>query len=198
MIIQNTTLFPLAIIVHLHKNFPIYIYPNVRKKTKKCRQRKRKREKRNIKYFLKSEGMAKLSNKRNGGIVKFKIVVEKLQKSLSLMKNNNRRGDDDDDVDVPEDVKEGHFAVIANANAINDDVEEEEEEVMKRFILPLSYLTHPTFLRLLEQAAEEYGFDRGGALTIPCRPSELQKILSSEVNAADCWDSCNKTMVQTF
>lgn len=154
--------------------------------------------------------MAKPSNKRNGknkngGIVKFKIVVEKLQKSLSLMKNNNRRGgggDEDDDVDVPEDVKEGHFAVIANANAINEDV---EEEVMKRFVIPLSYLTHPTFLRLLEQAAEEYGFDREGALTIPCRPSELQKILSSEeresstrVNAADYWDSCNKTMVQTF
>ncbi|GFS36995.1 SAUR-like auxin-responsive protein family [Actinidia rufa] len=63
------------------------------------------------------------------------------------------------------DVKEGHFAVIAA-----------DDEEVKRFIVPLTYLTHPSFLRVLEQAA--YGFDHNGALTVPCRPSELGRILS--------------------
>lgn len=67
---------------------------------------------------------------------------------------------------VPEDVKEGHFAVIA--------VDEGE---LKRFVVPLKCLTHPSFLKLLEQAAEEYGFDHDGALTVPCRPSEFERII---------------------
>ncbi|KAK7844226.1 auxin-responsive protein saur50 [Quercus suber] len=96
--------------------------------------------------------MAKLrtssSNKKKIGIVKLKIVVEKLQKSLLLgRKSNPYRGEYEDvsnTSSVPEDVKEGHFSVIA----VNGDEP-------KRFVVPLSYLTHPTFLRLLEQAAEE-------------------------------------------
>ncbi|KAK2990930.1 hypothetical protein RJ640_021905 [Escallonia rubra] len=67
---------------------------------------------------------------------------------------------------VPDDVKEGHFAVIAM-----------EDDELKRFVVPLSCLTHPSFLRLLEQAAEEYGFNHDGALTVPCRPSELERML---------------------
>jgi SAUR family protein len=70
---------------------------------------------------------------------------------------------------VPQDVKEGHFAVIAADGG-----------QMKRFVVALSYLSHPRFLDLLEQAAEEYGFDREGALTIPCPPSDLEKILHDE------------------
>ncbi|KAF7823352.1 auxin-responsive protein SAUR50-like [Senna tora] len=73
--------------------------------------------------------------------------------------------------EVPEDVKEGHFAVIA------EDIGEMEA---KRFVVPLSCLTHPSFLRLLEEAAEEYGFDQEGALTIPCRPKEIERILEGE------------------
>lgn len=137
--------------------------------------------------------------KNNGGIVKLKIVVEKLQKSLLLGKKSGSGSSSSDDMptinddnNVPDDVKEGHFAVIAM-----------DDDELKRFVIPLSYLTHPTFLRLLEQAAEEYGFNREGALTIPCRPSELEKILSSpkerdsSMVAAD-WDPCAKTMVKSF
>ncbi|KAI5666363.1 hypothetical protein M9H77_16216 [Catharanthus roseus] len=149
------------------------------------------------------------------GIVKLKIVVEKLQKSLILLGNNyNNKKSDEDELEfeeesrnVPEDVKEGHFAVIA--------VDEHNDQlIMKRFIIPLSYLTHPTFLRLLEIAAEEYGFDREGALMIPCRPTELEKILAGDhhPHQQQQWDSssssssrvdnhwgssCNKTMVKS-
>ncbi|XVF68522.1 hypothetical protein PTKIN_Ptkin11bG0009400 [Pterospermum kingtungense] len=140
--------------------------------------------------------MAKLrgsNKKRNNGIVKLKIVAEKLHKSLSLgRKWNSFRDDEHDDVHestyVPEDVKKGHFAVVA-----------EYGEEPRRFVVPLSYLTHPRFLMLLDQAAEEYGFDREGALTIPCLPSELERILAEqwqeEGSTANVnWGSCETTI----
>ncbi|CAI9781489.1 unnamed protein product [Fraxinus pennsylvanica] len=112
------------------------------------------------------------NGKRKNGIVMLKIVVEKLQKSLLSGRKNTSDLDEFEEemresTNLPNDVKEGHFAVIAV-----DDGE------LKRFIVPLSYLTHPSFLRLLEQAAEEYGFHHEGALTIPCRPCELERILA--------------------
>ncbi|XP_045805752.1 auxin-responsive protein SAUR50-like [Trifolium pratense] len=101
------------------------------------------------------------NKKKNGGsIVK---LIEKLQKKILLGRNKSTS------TYVPEDVKEGHFAVIAE--------DRKEDQEPKRFVLPLSCLTNPTFVRLLEQAEEEYGFDHEGALTIPCKPSELHKML---------------------
>ncbi|XWS55032.1 hypothetical protein CRYUN_Cryun10bG0140100 [Craigia yunnanensis] len=55
-------------------------------------------------------------------------------------------------------VPKGHFAV---------DVGEAEK---KRFVVPISFLKHPSFQNLLSQAEEEYGFNHPmGGLTIPCR-----------------------------
>ncbi|KAF8403108.1 hypothetical protein HHK36_011202 [Tetracentron sinense] len=130
--------------------------------------------------------MAKLRTnaKKNNGIVKLKIVVKKLQRSLSL--GRKTASDFGNSASVPEDVKEGHFAVTAV-----DDGE------TKRFVVPLSYLTHPAFLRLLEEAAEEFGFDHDGALAVPCRWSELlaeQWKEEREISASVSWESC-KTMV---
>ncbi|XP_061348440.1 auxin-induced protein X15-like [Gastrolobium bilobum] len=67
---------------------------------------------------------------------------------------------------MPDDVREGYFAVLA--------IKDGES---KRFIVELNYLTDPSFLGLLDQAQEEYGFGQQGALAVPCRPQELQKIL---------------------
>ncbi|KAL0417687.1 UNVERIFIED_CONTAM: Auxin-responsive protein SAUR50 [Sesamum radiatum] len=81
-----------------------------------------------------------------------------------------------------------------------------DDDELKRFVVPLSFLTHPSFLRLLEQAAEEYGFDHDGALTVPCRPTELERILAEQwaeervvASGGDDhnWGSCNKTMVKS-
>ncbi|KAG8387617.1 hypothetical protein BUALT_Bualt02G0039800 [Buddleja alternifolia] len=136
-----------------------------------------------------------ICKKKNGGIVKLKVVVEKLQKSLLLGKKSSPENEVEE-IDVPEDVKEGHFAVIA-----------EDDDELQRFIVPLRYLNHPSFLRLLEQAAEEYGFDHEGALTVPCRPSEMERILAEQWaeervsrvsgGGGDKWGSCNKTMVKS-
>ncbi|KAJ9704307.1 hypothetical protein PVL29_002735 [Vitis rotundifolia] len=44
------------------------------------------------------------------------------------------------------------------------------ETQKKRFVIPISYLKHPSFQNLLSQAEEEFGFDHPlGGLTIPCR-----------------------------
>lgn len=67
---------------------------------------------------------------------------------------------------VPEDVEEGHFAVVAVF-----------DENSKRFVVSLSCLSHPMFLRLLELAEEEFGFRQEGPLAVPCRPSDLEKII---------------------
>ncbi|CAL1366879.1 unnamed protein product [Linum trigynum] len=96
------------------------------------------------------------SSKR--GIVK---VARKLQKALGKK-----------EALVASDVKEGHFVVLAVGGGV---------EEPRRFVVPLTCLTHPTFLRLLEEAAEEYGLDgRGGALTVPCRPEEMERILAEQ------------------
>ncbi|KAK7272177.1 hypothetical protein RJT34_28614 [Clitoria ternatea] len=116
-------------------------------------------------------------NKGASGIVMLKLVVKR------LLMGRNREGY------VPEDVKEGHFAVIAEGG---------DHHEQKRFVLPISCLTNPNFLRLLEQAAEEYGFDHEGALTIPCRPTELETILAqhcSHHETETLSSTCNKTIV---
>lgn len=115
-----------------------------------------------------SKGRTKGRKKNISGIVNLIAVVAKLQKSLLLGKKlPSDDYFDESENNVPEDVKEGHFAVVAA-----------EDDEVKRFVVPLSCLTHPSFLRLLEQAAEEYGFDHEGALTVPCRPSEMERILA--------------------
>ncbi|GLT80771.1 hypothetical protein SLA2020_521940 [Shorea laevis] len=112
--------------------------------------------------------MAKLGisfSKKKNEIVKLK----KLQKGLLL----GRRWTTDSTC-VPEDVRKGHFAVTP-----------EYGEEPGRFVVPLSYLTHPRFLKLLEKTAEEYGFNHDGALTIPCDPSELETILADQGDSSN-------------
>ncbi|XP_058083735.1 auxin-responsive protein SAUR50-like [Magnolia sinica] len=140
------------------------------------------------------------TNERKNGTVQLKHVVEKLQKSLHLSKRSaaighNHHREDIDEVGghrtIPEDVKEGHFAVLAV-----------DDGRSKRFVIALRYLNHPQFLRLLEQAAEEFGFNQEGALAIPCRPSELERILAehwmeeTDGNGGDGWDGY-KTIVES-
>ncbi|KAF8013582.1 hypothetical protein BT93_I1435 [Corymbia citriodora subsp. variegata] len=56
------------------------------------------------------------------------------------------------------DVPKGHVAVYVG------------EVQRKWFLVPISFLNHPSFRELLRQAEEEYGFEHPmGGLTIPCR-----------------------------
>ncbi|XWS43563.1 hypothetical protein CRYUN_Cryun16bG0114800 [Craigia yunnanensis] len=87
----------------------------------------------------------------------------------------------DEEMDVAatmtNEVKEGYFTVFT--------VQGKETQ---RFVIELGNLTNPAFLSLLEQAREEYGFEQKGVLSLPCRPQELQKILSDRKKAKHAVD----------
>ncbi|XP_060676352.1 auxin-responsive protein SAUR22-like [Ziziphus jujuba] len=55
-------------------------------------------------------------------------------------------------------VPKGHFAVYVG------------ETEKKRFVVPISLLSQPSFQELLTKVEEEFGYDHPmGGLTIPCR-----------------------------
>ncbi|XP_010255165.1 PREDICTED: auxin-responsive protein SAUR21-like [Nelumbo nucifera] len=57
-------------------------------------------------------------------------------------------------------VPKGHIAIYVG----------ETQNQKKRFVIPISYLKHPSFQDLLNRAEEEFGFHHPmGGLTIPCR-----------------------------
>lgn len=69
-----------------------------------------------------------------------------------------------------DDVPKGHFAIYVG--------EEEEEEKKKRFVVPISYLKQPLFQDLLFKAAEEFGFDQMGGITLPCGVEDFTNLTS--------------------
>ncbi|KAL7108726.1 hypothetical protein ACP275_06G130800 [Erythranthe tilingii] len=59
-------------------------------------------------------------------------------------------------------VPKGHLAIYVG------------EDEKKRFVIPLSYLNHPSFQELLFQTEEEFGFHHPmGGITIPCSEDQL-------------------------
>ncbi|KAK4345737.1 hypothetical protein RND71_035913 [Anisodus tanguticus] len=55
-------------------------------------------------------------------------------------------------------TKKGHFSVLAlGVNA-----------EPRKFSLALDYLSHPTFIKLLEKAEREFGYYQQGVIAIPC------------------------------
>ncbi|KAK9112966.1 hypothetical protein Scep_020485 [Stephania cephalantha] len=59
-------------------------------------------------------------------------------------------------------VPKGHLAVYVG------------EMQKKRFVVPIAYLSHPSFQDLLSRAEEEFGFDHPmGGLTIPCSEDDF-------------------------
>ncbi|KAK9985561.1 hypothetical protein SO802_030512 [Lithocarpus litseifolius] len=119
--------------------------------------------------------LKKYRDERNKALVMlrlFNVLIEKLQKSISVLAPREpvQLKELEAAAVVPDDVTEGHFAVFAIKG-----------EETKRFVVELDYLTNPAFLRLLEKAKEEYGFSQKGALSVPCLPEELQKIIDDKM-----------------
>ncbi|CAK9326512.1 unnamed protein product [Citrullus colocynthis] len=64
-------------------------------------------------------------------------------------------------------VPKGHIAVYVG------------EIQRTRFLVPISYLNHPSFLDLLRRAEEEFGFNHPtGGLTIPCKEEAFIDVTS--------------------
>ncbi|KAK9133250.1 hypothetical protein Scep_012778 [Stephania cephalantha] len=71
----------------------------------------------------------------------------------------------------PPSIPKGHFAVYVG------------ETEKKRFVVPVSYLNHPSFQELLSSAEEEFGFSHPmGGLTIPCKESTFINLTSHLTN----------------
>lgn len=47
----------------------------------------------------------------------------------------------------------------------------------RRFVIPMSYLSMPEFRVLMDQVAEEFGFEQDGGLQIPCEEHDFEEIL---------------------
>lgn len=114
----------------------------------------------------------------NGGLVILKLASNMLRRiftsfttySCNAAIDLDYEDDENSSLDgLPEDVKKGHFMVH-----IVDDGE------WRRFTVELSYLAHPGFLKLLDQAEQEFGFKQTGILAIPCRCSDLKSVLESK------------------
>ncbi|VFQ93466.1 unnamed protein product [Cuscuta campestris] len=71
-----------------------------------------------------------------------------------------------DDVNaLPHDVPKGHFVVYVGENR-------------SRYIVPISWLSHPEFQSLLQRAEEEFGFSHDMGLTIPCQEQDFCSLIS--------------------
>ncbi|KAM7479376.1 hypothetical protein LguiA_027589 [Lonicera macranthoides] len=84
-------------------------------------------------------------------------VLKQILKRCSSLGNKKHGGC----IDVPK----GHFAVYVGENR-------------SRYIVPISFLTHPEFQCLLQQAEEEFGFDHDMGLTIPCEEVVFRSLTS--------------------
>lgn len=70
-------------------------------------------------------------------------------------------------------VPKGHLAVYVGA----------EKEGKKRYVVPLSFLSHPAFRDLLGLAEEEFGFHHPtGGLTIPCDEKTFIHVMNCRLN----------------
>lgn len=64
-------------------------------------------------------------------------------------------------------IKKGHFSVLALG--VNTEP--------RKFSLALDFLSHPAFIKLLEEAEREFGYYQQGVIAIPCEASEIQRLL---------------------
>ncbi|KAJ4721010.1 Auxin-responsive protein [Melia azedarach] len=72
-----------------------------------------------------------------------------------------------EEIEVSGRAPKGHFVVYVG------------EERMRRFVVPLSCLKDPTFQKLLQKAAEEFGFPGQKRIVLPCDESTFLTLLTS-------------------
>ncbi|CAN1172994.1 Protein SMALL AUXIN UP-REGULATED RNA 51 [Linum perenne] len=88
-------------------------------------------------------------------------VLKQILKRCSSLGNHHQQSNWFPPLDVPK----GHFAVYVGENR-------------SRYIVPISFLTHPEFQFLLSRAEEEFGFDHDMGLTIPCEEVVFRSLTS--------------------
>ncbi|KAG6648506.1 hypothetical protein I3843_07G149900 [Carya illinoinensis] len=99
--------------------------------------------------------------KKSNKLPQTAVLKQILRRCSSLGKKQH----DYDEQELPLDVPKGHFVVYVGENR-------------SRYIVPISYLTHPEFQSLLQQAEEEFGFNHEMGLTIPCEEVVFRSLTS--------------------
>ncbi|KAJ7956026.1 Auxin-responsive protein [Quillaja saponaria] len=92
-----------------------------------------------------------------------------INKRLTNVINCDSDEDSCQSPEPPPDVPKGYLAVYVGLE-------------LRRFIIPTSYLSHSLFKVLLEKAEEEFGFDHGGGLTLPCEIETFKYLLKCMEN----------------
>ncbi|KAK7271314.1 hypothetical protein RJT34_27101 [Clitoria ternatea] len=50
---------------------------------------------------------------------------------------------------------------------------------MERFVVSAELLNHPVFVKLLNQSAQEYGYEQQGVLRLPCHVFVFERVLEA-------------------
>ncbi|KAG1362715.1 auxin-responsive protein SAUR50 [Cocos nucifera] len=100
-----------------------------------------------------------MANRKSNKLHQTAVLKQILKRCSSLGRSGGQQEG------LPVDVPKGHFAVYVGENR-------------SRFIVPISYLTHPEFQSLLRRAEEEFGFDHDMGLTIPCEEVVFRSLTS--------------------
>ncbi|XP_074294551.1 protein SMALL AUXIN UP-REGULATED RNA 12-like [Silene latifolia] len=102
-------------------------------------------------FFVNNKKEEKLSSKRSRRLLATPVgpVTEIFRKCSSFQKDDEKTASEDVH------VTKGHFVVYVGENRT-------------RYVIPISWLSHPKFQYLLQLAAEEYGFRHASGITIPC------------------------------
>ncbi|GLJ24254.1 hypothetical protein SUGI_0462450 [Cryptomeria japonica] len=102
----------------------------------------------------------KLASSRKAalGFLSCKVFARLRRFSFEAMKDSNPRPG------VPGDVPAGHLAVYVGKH-------------FTRFVIRTAYLNYPVFRTLLDEAEQEFGFNYGGGIAIPCDELLFEQIL---------------------
>ncbi|XP_047312352.1 auxin-responsive protein SAUR19-like [Impatiens glandulifera] len=82
-------------------------------------------------------------------------------------------------VDDDHDHDEEHGATSANSRAPTGFLAMYVGEERRRFVVPMSYLSHPLFKILLEKAHDEFGFQQRQGLVMPCSVNEFKEVVNA-------------------
>lgn len=105
-----------------------------------------------------------MASKKTSKLPQAALLKQMLKRCSSLRKKQGMGGGGEEE-GLPLDVPKGHFAVYVG-------------EKRSRFIVPISFLTHPEFQTLLRAAEEEFGFHHDMGLTIPCEEVVFRSLTS--------------------
>lgn len=66
-------------------------------------------------------------------------------------------------------VKKGCLAVTVG-------LEEESADGLQRFVIPITYIYHPLFVKLLDKSYEIYGYEVSGPLRVSCSVRDFTQL----------------------